>query len=338
MTKNLTFLSHGVRCAAWYVPASTDALADVAGRPCVVMAHGFGGTCDSGLLDFAEPFAAVGIDVLVFDYRGFGESEGVPRQHISVRRQREDYHAAIATARHLPGVDPDRIALWGFSYAGGHVIAVAAQDPRVAAIVSMNPAADGLATLVRIARHGGGGLLARLTGHALRDIARARTKRSPHGVPVVGQPGSTAMIDAPGAEDAYYAMAGPTARNEVCARHALAVGANRPTTFASRLGCPMLMQVGTNDAVVPPSAARRAAKKAGYWAQLREYPIDHLEVFQDPWQQQVLGDQLEFLTRVLDPARAADVHLRSQAERRRTGRLVLKLPWLWTVDAAKLTR
>ena len=326
--RDFTFPSHGVSCAAWHVPATTDALADAAGRPCVVMGHGFGGTRDSGLLDYAEPFAAAGIDALVFDYRGFGDSEGTPRQDVSVIRQRQDYHAAIAAARHLPGVDPDRIALWGYSYGGGHVIAVAAQDPRVAAIVSMNPATDGRATLARILRQGGGGLLARLTVHGLRDIARSFTKRSPHTVPVVGRPGSTAMITAPGAEEAYNAMAGPTARNEVCARHALQVALNRPTTFASRLACPMLMQIGTNDAVVPPSAARRAANKAGYWAQLREYPIDHLDVFQDPWQQQALADQLDFLTRVLNPTRASDIHLRAVAEPLPSGRRVLKLPWL----------
>ena len=328
MKKDFYFPSHGVRCAAWHIPAESDALAGSAGRPSVVMGHGFGGTRDSGLLDYAESFAAAGIDALVFDYRGFGDSEGTPRQDVSVRRQRQDYHVAIAAARHLPGVDADRVALWGYSYGGGHVIAVAAQDPRVAAIVSMNPAMDGAATLARMVRRGEGGLLLRLTAHGVRDMARSLTTRPPHHVPVVGQPGSTAMITAPGAEEGYYAMAGPTARNEVCARHALQVALNRPTTFASRLSCPMLMQVGTDDAVVPPSAARRAAKKAGYWAEVREYPIDHLDVFGDPWRQQALADQREFLSHVLDPSRSADVHLRSTAERPRTGRLVLKLPWL----------
>ena len=328
MTKELTFPSHGVSCAAWHVPASTWALVGTAGRPCVVMAHGFGGTRDSGLLDYAETFADAGIDALVFDFRGFGDSEGTPRQDVSVRRQRQDYRSAIAAARHLPGVDPDRIALWGYSYAGGHVIAVAAQDPRVAAIVSMSPATDGLATLADIVRRGGSGHLARLTGHGLLDRARALTKRSPHHLPVVGQPGSTAMITVPGAEEAYNAMAGPTARNEVCARHALEVALNRPTTFASRLACPMLMQVGTNDAVVPVTAARRAAEKGGYWAQLREYPFDHFGGYEDQWQPTVLAEQLDFLTRVVDPSRSPDVHLRAVAELPRTGRSVLKLPWL----------
>ena len=328
MTKEFTFPSHGVSCAAWHIPAGSDALAGASGRPCVVMAHGFGGTRDSGLLGYAEPIAAAGIDVLVFDYRGFGDSEGTPRQDVSVRRQRQDYHAAIAAARHLPGVDPDRIALWGTSYAGGHVIAVAAQDRRVAAVVALTPATDGLATLANIARYAGIGQVARLTGHGLLDLASTFTKRAPHNVPVAGQPGTLAMITAPGAEEGCLSIAGPTWRNEVCARAALKVVSNRPTTSASRLACPLLMQVGTNDHVAPPNAARRAAKKAGYWAQLREYPVDHLDVYEGSWQTQALEDQLDFLTHVLDPSRAADVHLRRQAERLRTGRFVVKMPWL----------
>jgi hypothetical protein len=54
-------------------------------------------------------------------------------------------------------------------------------------------------------------------------------------------------------------MADPTARNEVCAHHALEVAVNRPTTLASRLTCPLLMQVGTDDDVVPP--LRRGAPR-----------------------------------------------------------------------------
>lgn len=140
MLTDLTFPSHGIRCAAWHIPASSETLAGPAGRPCVVMAHGFGGTRDTGLLSFAEVFADAGLDAFAFDYRGFGASDGTPRQDISVRRQRQDYHAAIAAARHLPGVDRNRIALWGTSYSAGHCVAVAAQDGRIAAVVSMTPA------------------------------------------------------------------------------------------------------------------------------------------------------------------------------------------------------
>ncbi|HYB34476.1 MAG TPA: alpha/beta fold hydrolase [Mycobacterium sp.] len=303
MKKDLTFPSHGVACAAWHLSASTDVLAGAGGRPCVVMAHGFGGTRDTGLLPYAEAFADAGIDALVFDYRGFGDSEGTPRQDVSFKRQRQDYHAAIAAARHLPGVDPDRIVLWGTSYSGGHVIAVAAQDRRVTAVVSMTPATDGLAAAMQIARYAGPGQLVRTAGHGLRDFARGIAKREPHHIPVVAQPGTVAIISTSGAEEAYTSIAGPTWRNEVCARTALEVGLNRATAFARRLRCPALVQVGTNDRVAPPAAARQTAKEIGALAQLREYPVDHFDVYDGPCQQRMLRDQLSFLSRTLDPAR-----------------------------------
>ena len=87
------------------------------------MGHGFGATKDAGLEPFAERFAAAGLDVLVFDYRGYGISDarvGHPRQDVHHLRHREDYHAAVAAARSLPGVDPERIVVWGSSYSGGH--------------------------------------------------------------------------------------------------------------------------------------------------------------------------------------------------------------------------
>ena len=134
MTKVVSFPSHGESCAAWHLSGEGDAFAGEGGRPCVVMAHGIGGTKDSGLLPFAEAFAEAGLDVLLFDYRCFGESTGEPRQLASPSRHREDYRAAVEFARGLDGVDPDRIVLWGTSWSGGHVVYVAADDPRIAAI------------------------------------------------------------------------------------------------------------------------------------------------------------------------------------------------------------
>ena len=43
-------------------------------RPCVIMAHGFGGTQEGSLARTAEDFARAGFAVLTFDYRSFGES------------------------------------------------------------------------------------------------------------------------------------------------------------------------------------------------------------------------------------------------------------------------
>ena len=295
----ITFTSGSDHCSAWHLTAASDAFAGPGGRPCAVMAPGFGGTRDSSLLGYAEGFAAAGIDVLLFDYRGFGASGGSPRQLVSVRRQRRDYHAAVGAARQLPGVDPERIVVWGVSYAGGHVIVVAARDNRVAATISVTPAMDGIPVLIQLARNGGPAHLVRAAGNGLRDAARALTGRAPHLVPMVGEPGSNAIIAKAGGEEAYTAIAGPSWRNELCARTALEAGLNRPIRFASRVSCPLLVQVGTSDSICPPQAGRRAVPKAGARAELREYPVDHVDVYVGAWQERALADQLDFLRRYL---------------------------------------
>jgi fermentation-respiration switch protein FrsA (DUF1100 family) len=295
----VSFFSKNVACAAWHLPGQGDAFAGSGGRPCVVMAHGFGGTRDTGLLAFAEGFAAAGLDVLLFDYRGFGDSDGSPRQLVSFRRQRTDYVAAVAAARTLPGVDPERIVLWGTSYSGGHVVPVAVADGRIASVVAMTPAMDGLAALIAMYRHGGVRRLAPLVINGLRDAARALVGRAPHHIALVGEPGSTAVLTGPGALAGYTALAGPTWRNEVCARVALEVAFNRPIRSASRLRTPLLVQVGENDSVVPPASSKRAATRAGGPSELKAYPLDHFDIYDGPEQHRALADQIDFLRRHL---------------------------------------
>lgn len=304
--REISFTSGGVACAAWHLPASSSAFADAHGRPCVVMAHGFGGTRDSGLLRYAEPLAEAGVDALVFDYRGFGDSAGEPRQLVSFGRQRKDYRAAVAAARSLPGVDPERIVLWGTSYSGGHAVAVAATDARIAAVIALTPAIDGVALVAHLVRTAGPVHLPRLSGHGMRDIARALTRRRPHRVAVAGPAGSAAIITAPGAAEGFRAIAGPSARNEVCARAALEAAFNRPTRLVGRLRCPLLVQVASRDQVAPPAAARRAAARAGARADVREYALDHFDVYDGIWQRRVLADQLDFLSRTLGSAHSAE--------------------------------
>jgi len=297
----LSFASSGDHCAASYLSASTDVLAGPHGWPCVVMAHGFGGTRDCGLLPFAEGFAAAGLDVVAFDYRGFGDSTGSPRQLVSHRRQRRDYHAAIAAARKMSRVDPERIVLWGTSYSGGHVVAVAAQDRRVAAAISMTPAMDGVLALAQMARTASPREMRGAITNGLRDALRGATGRAPHHVPIVGRRGSAAVFTAPGAEEALLALAGPAWRNAVCARSVFGMPFNRPIRSAPRLECPLLIQVGTEDKIAPPDGARRAAAKAGPRAELREYPVDHLDVYDGPGRDELLTDQIDFARRAVGP-------------------------------------
>ena len=114
-------------------------------HPLLVAAHGFGMTAACGLEVVADHLVGHGIGTLVFDYRGFGRSLGEPRQVLDIAMQRADFRAALAHARGLDRVDPHRIGLWGTSFSGGHVLAVAAEEPTLAAVVAQVPAADGRA-------------------------------------------------------------------------------------------------------------------------------------------------------------------------------------------------
>jgi len=143
MRTDITFHSGDDWCAGWlYRPEGFEGP-----RPLMVMAHGFSGTKELRLPAYAERFCAAGIGVLLFDYRHFGASGGEPRQLLDISRQHADFRRALAYARDLDWVDPERVGLFGSSFGGGHVLAVGAADGRVAAIVSQCPFTDGLATL-----------------------------------------------------------------------------------------------------------------------------------------------------------------------------------------------
>ncbi|MCI0490261.1 MAG: alpha/beta fold hydrolase [Blastocatellia bacterium] len=132
--------------------------------PAIVLCHGWGGVKSHLNRAYAPQFAAAGYVVLTFDYRGWGESDSrlviegqMPKPdekgEITVRAQAirelvdpfdqtEDIRNAINFVEGEPGVDPDRIGLWGTSYGGGHVVYVGAHDPRVKCIVSQVASMD----------------------------------------------------------------------------------------------------------------------------------------------------------------------------------------------------
>ena len=285
----LTFDSGGVHCAAYlYRPTAAGEVA------CVVMAHGFAATRDDGLPAYAQRFAEAGLAVLLFDYRHFGASGGEPRQLIDVGHQHGDYHAAIRCARHLDGIDPDRIVLWGSSFSGGHVIAVAAGDSRVAAVISQVPFADGLIGTWQTPLP----TLLGLVAAGVQDAAGGLRGRPPHVVPAFARPGQVAMITDPEAEPGMRALVGADSRwrNEVIARTLLTLPLYRPGRRAGHLGMPVLVCVADADRITPPGPAVRMAGRAPR-GELRRYPARHFEVYQGEMFTQVVDDQVDFLRR-----------------------------------------
>jgi len=135
--RDVEFEGHGgTLLRGWlYSPSRTTAPAS----PGVVMAHGFSALKEMALDRYAEVFCQAGLAVLVYDHRGFGASDGEPRQKINPWAQARDYRYAITWLGCQPEVDSDRIGIWGSSYSGGEVIVVGSCDERVKAVVANVP-------------------------------------------------------------------------------------------------------------------------------------------------------------------------------------------------------
>jgi fermentation-respiration switch protein FrsA (DUF1100 family) len=312
--REVSFPSHGETCAAWHLAGQGDTFAGERGRPCVVLAHGVGLTKDSGLISFAEAFAEAGLEVLLFDYRCFGESSGEPRQLAWPPRHREDYRAAVAFARGLGVVDAERIVLWGTSWSGGHAVYIAAADARIAAVIAQTPDVDGIQTLKRIREYAGLRQQLRLTWLGMKDLLATRAGRPPVTFPTVAPPGELGAMTTDESEPGMRAIAGPTWRNEVTARAAFAEWTNRATRRMDRILCPILIQIADRDSVAPAAAARAAAWRAKGRVEVREYPCAHFDIYVGEWRERAIADQLHFLRRHLAGAEAREpVRLPSKA-------------------------
>jgi pimeloyl-ACP methyl ester carboxylesterase len=295
------FSSEGVECRGRHFRARGEQFATPAGRPVVVMAHGLAGTVDSGLEPFAAGLSEAGLDVLAFDYRGFGLSDGRPRQAVSTAGQVADYRAAMGAAAALAGVDGGRLVLWGVSLSGGHVLAAAAGRADVAAVVSLTPLVDGPAAgRHALGRHPPVQLL-RTTAAGVRSRICGLLGRPPVLIPATGPPGSVAALTLPGCYQHYLSLAGPSWRNSVDAAVIFEIGRYRPGRAARLVPGPVLVQIADLDRSAPPRAAARAAFRAR--AEVRHYPCDHWDVWPGrSWFEPALAHQLAFLTRVLAPA------------------------------------
>lgn len=148
-----------------------DGFSTTGATPAIVLTHGWGGLRDHLNQAYAPRFVEAGFVVLTFDYRGWSDSDSrlviigdqpnpdgngeimvrarAIREVVDPVDQVRDILSALDFLSGEPGVDHDRIGLWGTSYSGGHVITVGARDKRVKAIVSqvsyqgVSPISDG---------------------------------------------------------------------------------------------------------------------------------------------------------------------------------------------------
>jgi dienelactone hydrolase len=282
------FDSGGAECAAWHYAGTNGA--------CVVMAGGAGVTKEPGTDRFAARFHAAGFSVLAFDHRHIGESGGTPRQVMRVREQLDDWDAAVECAAALPEVDPGRIAAWGFSSAGGHVLRVGAKG-RVAAVVAQTPFVDGLVSGPHSLRHESLGVVLRFPFLALADLVRGLLGRPRLVVPLAGHRGEVAMLTTPDAMDSQRALNPggryPEWQQSIAAASVMPMFTYRPGRAASKIRVPLLVVVADQDQSVLPGPALRMASRVAQ-ATLVRVPGGHYAPFLDQ-HATVVEAELDFL-------------------------------------------
>lgn len=113
-------------------------------HPGIVQGPGWLGLKDASLyLPYHEALTAAGFAVLIFDYRGFGESGGDPGT-LSPRNQLEDLISAVDYLETRDDVDAHSYGAFGSGgTGGGNAVLLAAADTRIACGVAQVPVADG---------------------------------------------------------------------------------------------------------------------------------------------------------------------------------------------------
>lgn len=290
-----TFTSSGVRVAATvYAESETgEGTPPPDRRPAVLLCPGFSGVQDTPtIVATARAFAAAGWRAVTFDYRGFGRSDGEPRQVLSVRDQLADIRAAVAYLRSRPDVRGEQVGLWGSSLGGGHVITIASEDARIAGVVAQvpfngfprEPAEQGRTRKDAYA----------LLVTAVRDRVRGWLGRRPLYVKAVGAVGERAVMVSEDANRTIEVLTSGTWRNEIAPRGLLDMMAYRPGKAAHRVQAPLLVCVGEYDQETQGATTEPLARDAPR-GELRTYPFAHFDIYRPEIREQVLRDQVEFL-------------------------------------------
>jgi hypothetical protein len=275
------FQSAGLDCSAdLYLP---DDLLAGERRAGLVIGHGFS-LVRSMLVDQAEVLRNAGFVVLAIDYRSFGDSEGATRGELFPLNEVEDYRNAISYLQGRDDVDPERIGIWGTSFAGALVTYIAAIDRRVKATVAQVPVTDGY-TWLKLLR--GEAEWAELLAAA--DADRAKRLETGHGarIPVTGRAGTFCALPSDqqivdffgGAKDLF-----PTWDDSITLESIERIIEFSPISIVDRISPRPLMIVGTSgyDVVHPAWTVTELYERARQPKRLELLPFDQVGLYSEP--------------------------------------------------------
>ena len=183
----------------------------------------------------------------------------------------------------------------GTSFGGGHVLATAADDNRLAAVISQCPFTDGFSSSMAMNPI----TTLKLTGLALKDKIGSILGAKPVMVPLAAPAGHTALMNAPDAYSGYLALmpSGSNIPNYVAARFVLDIIRYYPGRKTSRIQAPVLFCVCDTDSVAPlkQHCVMRAIHPI---MKLSTTPMVILKFTLEAFER-VVRDQIDFLKRIV---------------------------------------
>jgi dipeptidyl aminopeptidase/acylaminoacyl peptidase len=250
----------------------------------VILAQGYAAERGFGTKGIIKALVKAGLAVFAFDYRGFGGSESVKneeRQLVDPQRQLEDWHAALHYVSALGEIDFRRIGLWGSSYAGGHVLAVAGSEWSrafsIRAVVAQIPHCDSRTAY----KHAG---LKKSLGGAGNIIKGAILSLFgiKHTVAVIARPEDAhfAVLQHPGWYEGYMAMVDTSSQwqNAIPSKSLLKAASYNPIDYAKNITAPVLMVYGTKDQGIPVDDVLRTSKLIKN-VELFSFDGDHFDAY-----------------------------------------------------------
>lgn len=135
--RRVSFDSHGDRLVGTlYLPARAP---NAVTPPAVIVAGSWMTVKEQMPSNYAPLLAEAGFAALVFDFRGYGESEGHPRDTESPRLKAEDLRAAVHFLQDSPSVDGKRVGVLPICASAGYAVLAAMDEPRIKTIAMVAP-------------------------------------------------------------------------------------------------------------------------------------------------------------------------------------------------------
>ncbi len=286
-----SFTHQQARCAATlHKPQNVD------GSPCptILMVHGWGGTQLTLVKNYIAAFNDAGFCVVTFDYPGWGDSEGLPRNVISPWTREKVVESALAYTKSLPEVDHTNIILWGSSFGGGHVVRIAAEHPELRGAIAQVPMLDGMLAVKAVP-------LTRLLRFGLDIMLDVINPFRTHYVPIISEAGGYSSMDRDGAwrvEEWIRTHLERLHDNRVAARSLATMAFYRPFKYLKLIQIPTLVIGATRDTVAPFDEAKvkRMSSKS---IEIRTIDANHFDPYLEPWFDGNIKLQLDFATKLV---------------------------------------